>query len=63
MLNENYLFNSASLSSRGDTSLVHKLRVMAAVELHLNATYAQNFALKSVYEKRQYTMGGKLFSS
>ena len=46
------LFNSASLSLVGDHSLVHKLRVMAAVELHLNATYAQHLALKSVYEKR-----------
>ena len=37
-------------------------RVMAAaVKLHLNATYAQHLALKSVYEKRQ--VGGKLFSS
>ena len=35
-----YLFNSASLSLVEDNSLAHKLRVMAAVELHLNATYA-----------------------
>ena len=34
-----------------------------AVKLHLNATYAQHLALKSVYEKRHYVMGGKLFSS
>ena len=52
---------SAFLSLVADNSLVHKLRVMAAVELHLNATYAQHLALKSVYEKRQ--VGGKLFSS
>ena len=58
--------NSASLSMvGGDNSLVHKLRVIAAVELHLNATYAQHLELKSVYEKRQCItkMGGKLFSS
>ena len=55
--------NSAFLSLVADNSLVHKLRVMAAVELHLNATYAQHLALKSVYEKRHYVMGGKLFSS
>ena len=46
--------NSASLSLVGDNSLVHKLRVMAAVELHLNATYAKHLALKSVFGKRQY---------
>ena len=47
--------NSAFLSLVADNSLVHKLRVMAAVELHLNATYAQHLALKSVYDdvKRQ----------
>ena len=45
-------------------SLVHELRVMAAAELHVNATYyAQHPALKSVYEKSQSVMGGKLFSS
>ena len=36
---------------------------MEAVELHLNATYAQDLALKSVYEENQYIMSGKLFSS
>ena len=44
-------------------SLVHELRVMVAVELHLNAAYTQHLTLKSVYEKSQYIMGGKLFSS
>ena len=43
--------------------LVHKLRVIAAVKLQLDATYIQHFALKSVYEKRRWIMGGKLFSS
>ena len=52
----------ASLSLVGDNSLAHKLTVMAAVKLHLNATYAQHLALKSIYEKRQCIMGGKLFS-
>ena len=51
MSNGNYLFNSASLSLAGDNSLAHKLRVVPAVELHLNAAYAQHLALKSVYEK------------
>ena len=46
--------NSASLSLVGGNSLAHKLRVMAALKLHLNATYAQHLALKSVYEKRQH---------
>ena len=32
-------------------SLVHELRVMAAVELLVNAIYTQHPALKSVYEK------------
>ena len=36
---------------------------MAAAELHLNATYVQHPALKSVYEKYQSVMGGQLFSS
>ena len=46
------------------THLVHELKVMAAVELHVNATYyIQHTALKSVYEKSQSIMGGKLFSS
>ena len=53
MPNGNYLFKSASLSLAGNNSLAHKLRVMAAVELHSNATYAQHPAFKSVYEKRQ----------
>ena len=37
-----------------DNSLVHKLRVMAAVELHVNAIYyMQHPALESVYGKGQ----------
>ena len=53
----NCFFSSASLS------LVHKLKVMTAVELHVNATYyTRNPLLKSVYEKSQSVMGGKLFS-
>ena len=39
------------------------LRVTAAVELHLNPIYAQQLALKSVYEKSQSVIGGKLFTS
>ena len=31
---------------------MHELRVMAAVELHLNATYAQHPTFKSAYEKK-----------
>ena len=47
-----------------DNSLLHELRVKAAVELHVNATYyAQHPALKSVYGKSQSVIGGKLFSS
>ena len=46
----------------GDNSLVHDLRMMAAVELHLNTTYAQHTGLKSANEKSQYVTGGKLFS-
>ena len=42
---------------------MHKLRVMAAVKLHLGTTSAQHLALKPVYVKRQYIMGGELFSS
>ena len=49
--NGNCLFSTVSFSLVGDNSLVHELRVMVAVELHLNATYhAQHPALKSVYE-------------
>ena len=36
---------------------------MAAAGLHLNATYAQDRALKSVYEKSQSVTGGNLFTS
>ena len=36
--------NPASLSLVGGNSLAHKLRVMAAVKLHLNATYTQYLA-------------------
>ena len=38
LLNGECFFNSASLSLVGDSLLVHKLRVMAAVKLNLNAT-------------------------
>ena len=54
---------SASLSLVGDNSLVYELRAMAAVELHIMELNGQHPALKSVYEKRQPVMGGKLFSS
>ena len=57
------LFSSASLSLVGDNLLVHERRVMATVELHLNETYDQHVALKSVNEKSQYKMRDKLFSS
>ena len=48
----------------GDSSLMmHELRVMEAVEFHLIATYhVQHFAFKSVFQKSQSGMGGKLFS-
>ena len=46
--------NSASLSQVRGNSLAHKLRMMAALRLHLNAIYAKHLALKSVYEKSQY---------
>ena len=36
---------------------------MAAVDLHLNVTYARHLALKSFYEKSQSVMGGNFFSS
>ena len=39
-----------------DNSLLHQLRVMAAVKLHLNAIYAQHPAFKSVYEKSQWVV-------
>ena len=42
------------LSLVGDSSLVHKVRVMTAVKLHVNAKYyAQRPAMKSVYGKSQ----------
>ena len=43
-----YLFNSASLSLVEDNSLARKFRVVVALEIYLNATYAQHLALKSV---------------
>ena len=50
---------------RRDNSLVHELRVMAAVELHVNATcYAQQHpALESFYGKGQSVIDVQLFSS
>ena len=53
---------SIFVTGRGGNSMTHRV-MAAAVKLHLNATYAQHLALKSVYEKRHYVMGGKLFSS
>ena len=46
----------------GDNSLVHELRVMADVDVHVNATHAKHPALKSVYGKNQPVTWGKLFS-
>ena len=37
----------------GNNSLVHELRAIIAVKLHLNAPYAQHPALKLVDEKNQ----------
>ena len=63
-VNKNCSFNnSVSLSLVEGNTLAHKLRVIKAVKLQLNAIYAQHLALKLVHEKRQYIMGGKLFSS
>ena len=43
---------------------MHEIRVIAAIELHVNATYyVQHPALKSVYGKRQSVMRSKLYSS
>ena len=51
---------SIFVTGRGGNSMTHKHRVMAAaVKLHLNATYAQHLALKSVYEKRQHLRNNK----
>ena len=44
--------NSVSLTLVGGNSLAHKLRVMAAIKLNLNATYAQPLTLKSFYWKK-----------
>ena len=50
----NGLFSSSSLSLVGDNTLMPEVRVMAAIELHVNETYyAQHPALKSLYEKSQ----------
>ena len=63
MSNANYLFSSVFLLLAGDNSLVHEIRKIAAVKLHLSATYTQCLVLKSVYKKSQYVIGDKLFSS
>ena len=58
-----FLF-SIIVIGRGYYSVVHELRVMAAVELHLNAIYyAQHLAPKSGYGKDQSVIASKLFSS
>ena len=62
--NRNFQFSFASLSLVPDNSLNHELRVIAALKRHLHATYyAQHPALKSVDDKSQLVVGGKLFSS
>ena len=60
MSNGNCLFSSASFSMVGDNALVHELRVMKSVEL---GTFKCNIMSTSIYEKRQYLIGGTLFSS
>ena len=62
MSNANYLLSSVFLLLAGDNSLVHDIRKIAAVKLHLSATYTQCLVLKSVYKKSQYVIGDKLFS-
>ena len=60
--NGSCLFSSSIIViDRRDNSLVHV--EMATVELHVNATYAQHPALKSVYGKSQSVTDDKLFSS
>ena len=62
--NENFLFSSASLSLVDNNSLLHKLRVMAAVDPHGNATYdAQHPAKKSIYAKRNSAMLEKSYKT
>ena len=64
MPNGNCLLSSGSLSLVGDNSPMHELRVIAAVELHVNATYyAQHPAMKLVYGKNQSVIAGKSFPS
>ena len=48
----NCLFSSASLSLVGDNSLVHELRVIAAVELHVNATYCVQHLHRNQFMKK-----------
>ena len=52
------------MSLVGHNPPVYKLRMMVSVQLHVNATYYSEYpALKSVYEKIQSVMDGKLLSS
>ena len=53
---------SIFVTGRGGNSMTHRV-MAAAVKLHLNATYAQHLALKSVYEKKANIMSGNLFAS
>ena len=62
--NGNCQFSPQSSSLAGENWLVHELIVIVANKPHLNTRYyAQHRALKSVYEKSQSLMGGKLFYS
>ena len=64
MSNGNFLFSSASIVIGRRFTDACELRVMAAVELYVNATYyAQHLTLKLVYGKSQLVIVGKLFSS
>ena len=51
------------IDGRRDNPMVHELQVIAAVELHVNATYyAQHPVLKAVYGKDQIVIAGRLLS-
>ena len=64
--NENCLFNnSVSLSLVGGNSLAHKLGVMAAVKLHLNAAYDHMptavMAANDTFQQKSITRNRKTF--
>ena len=62
--NESFLLSSASLSLVGDNPLPHKLRPLAATDVHLKVMlYTQHITFQWVFDSSQSGLDSKLISS